>query len=288
MKAALLFVSLALCGCASGGGGSGGSGPSTTPAPQSARASSEPAPCGTINGRPVQCVPSMRRIIDEEMARSEGELRATYERWYGTNSSTSAPQPKTDYVRMDFYYESNTLKPHSAEYSARMGTPIDYQVEGTGFEYQQFGMWEEDIGTVRRDLTVWSYGEITPGSAVPTSGSASFTGRLVGVYVSPAGASAGAAASVGVDADFTKRSLGFASSGTTVGGAAAPQLDLRGALTYGAGQSRFSGSVANASGSLRGSSTGNFYGPRAEELGGTFSASGSGSERFVGAYGAKR
>lgn len=263
MKANLpVLAFLALCGCASGGGGSGGSGPSTTPAPQSARASSETSACGTINGRPVQCVPSMRQMIDDEIARTEAEARATYERWYGADSSSA---------------QAPAAKPR-----------IDYHVEGTGFEYQQFGMWEEDIGSVRRDLTLWSYGQVTPGSAVPTSGSASFTGRLVGVYVSPEGTRASAAAKVGVDANFTSRSLGFSSTGTTVGGAAAPQLDLRGTLTYSASQSRFHGSLANASGSLRGSTTGNFYGPRAEELGGLLSAAGNGAERYVGAYGAKR
>ena len=81
-----------------------------------------------------------------------------------------------------------------------------------------------------------------------------------------------------MSADFGARSLGFASSGTTVNGAAAPSLDLRGALTYAPGQGRFSGSVANASGSLRGSTSGQFYGPRAEELGGVFVAAGTGAE----------
>jgi hypothetical protein len=301
---ASLFILGCVAGCASGGGGSGGSGPSTQPPPQTS-ASSPESPCGTINGRPVECVPNMRTIIDREMAEVEAELRKMpvdlFEAYYGYtpywatgsgySSSVGTSDAGTGYVRGDFSYETNaagtvtSLQAHSPEYSARKGAPAAAVLD---HQYQSFGVWNERLDASRGQITVWSQGQPTPAQGIPASGNATFQGRLSGAYVSPSGVGGAAASDLKVSADFGARSLGFASSGTTVNGTAAPTLDLRGTLTYAPGQGRFSGSVASASGTLRGSTNGQFYGPRAEELGGVFAAAGAGAERFVGAYGARR
>jgi hypothetical protein len=69
----------------------------------------------------------------------------------------------------------------------------------------------------------------------------------------------------------------------------APSLDLKGTLTYSAGSASFSGSIVNAAGTMQGTSGGRFYGPAAQELGGTYALkSATTSETMVGAYGAKR
>jgi len=289
---ASLLVSGCVAGCASGGGsGSGGSGPSTQPPPQSTASS----PCGTINGRPVACVPNQRTIIDREMAEFEAYLRSIpidqFEAYYGYTpywatqsgyaSSVGTSDAGTGYVRGDFAYKLDAAA--TVEPSA-----IAPAAAALGHQYQSFGVWNERVDASRGHITVWSQGQPTPAQGIPASGSATFQGKLSGIYVSAGGISGTAASDLKVSADFGARSLGFASSGTTVNGAAAPSLDLRGALTYAPGQGRFSGSVANASGSLRGSTSGQFYGPRAEELGGVFAAAGTGAERLVGAYGAKR
>ena len=132
-----------LAGCASGGGsGSGGSGPSTQP-PAASTASSPESPCGTINGRPVECVPNMRTIIDQQMAEAEAYARTIpvnlFEAYYGYtpywatgsgySSSVGTSDAATGYVRGDFSYEANatgtvtSLQAHSPEYSARKGAP---------------------------------------------------------------------------------------------------------------------------------------------------------------------
>jgi len=103
----------------------------------------------------------------------------------------------------------------------------------------------------------------------------------------PYGSQSTARANVVLDANFGSRSLGFASSNTTLNGTAAPRLDLTGTLTYAPGGS-FSGTLRSAGGTLSGSADGGFYGPRAEEAGGTFSLKSGGAERLTGAYGAKR
>jgi hypothetical protein len=163
-----------------------------------------------------------------------------------------------------------------------------------GWNFQSFGAWNEQPSAGKGTFTASSFGQATPGSAVPASGNAAFTGKAGGFYVSPTGQPAIAASDLTVKADFSARSLNVSTSRTTIASdlraaSAAPHLDLNGTLSYAAGSSRFSGTLANAGGTLRGPSSGQFYGPAAQELGGVFSLKASSSiETFTGAYGAKR
>jgi hypothetical protein len=334
------IAAVALGGCASGGGGGGGSSSDTgstgTPvsleqllvcimsiglacpvARQGTKTNETQSQCGTLYGRPVQCVPTQRAAIDAAM--KDAEDPSPLQNYGATSSSAaSASTPASGYVRLDMYYEPNTTGTIRRteflpeEWSARAGTPVasdpaaapgdpkalnpfshqpgnaGVDSTGLGFQYQSFGVWNRHIG-YNGEIMAWSHGRTTPASAVPASGNARFTGKLVGLYVSPAGSGAKAAADVVVDANFSARSLGFASTNTAVQGNAAPQLNLTGTLTYAPGKSNFSGSLRSAGGTLSGPSKGQFYGPRAEEVGGAFTLRApSGPETFAGAYGAKR
>jgi hypothetical protein len=158
-----------------------------------------------------------------------------------------------------------------------------------GWDYQSFGVWTS--GNVFRAN---SYGSPTPGSAIPAIGAATFTGKLAGAYVSPAGAGSAATAELTVSANFGARSLDLRSTGTTLTrdfatATPAPNLDVTGTLTYAAGSNSFRGTIVNTGGTMSGSSLGQFYGPAAQELGGAFTLKApAGVESFVGAYGAKR
>lgn len=162
-----------------------------------------------------------------------------------------------------------------------------------GWDYQSFDAWD-DQGTDIGLMYAQTFGAATPASAVPLSGSAEFTGKLGGLYVSAAGDGSIAAADLTVNADFSARSLSFTSSGTIItrdftAATAAPNLDLRGTLTYAPGRNAFSGTLTNAGGTMSGPSQGQFYGPAAEELGGVFVVkSPTTVETLTGAYGAKR
>jgi hypothetical protein len=160
-----------------------------------------------------------------------------------------------------------------------------------GWNYQTFGIWE----TGRDSLTTRKFGAMsvgnTAGTAIPTTGTATFTGYATGSYVNAAGTGTTVFADLAVGADFGNRSLTFNTSNTQTSSnwvdfTSNPDLNLSGTLTYAAGTNRFSGPV-NAVG-LTGSSTGQFYGPNAEELGGVFLLQGSGVETYAGAYGAKQ
>jgi hypothetical protein len=164
-----------------------------------------------------------------------------------------------------------------------------------GWNYQSFGAWNDHAtGFANGIMGATSYGAATPAQSVPASGAATFSGKLGGLYVSPEGLGSMAVAELTVGANFSARSLSIASSGTTLSRdlratIAAPQLDLSGTLRYAPGSNAFSGTLANAGGTLSGTSNGRFYGPAAEELGGVFALESAITvETFVGAYGAKR
>jgi hypothetical protein len=162
-----------------------------------------------------------------------------------------------------------------------------------GWEYQSFGVWNSQAGP-SGSIRASSFGAPTPASAVPTSGSATFSGKVAGIYISPQGQSAMAAGNLSVNANFSTRSLAFSSSGSAITldartATAAPHLDLKGTLSYAPNTNSFSGTLANPGGTLSGSSQGKFYGPAAQELGGAFTVKSSTTvETFTGAYGAKR
>lgn len=163
-----------------------------------------------------------------------------------------------------------------------------------GWNYQSFGIWDSNM-TDRGNLGLESFGKIyAPSTSFPTTGSATFTGELAGFYVSPTGHGSIAAAKLSVTADFSARSLSFASTGTTLttdlsNAVAAPELNLAGTLTYGSGSNAFTGTLSNAGGTMSGKSYGRFYGPASQELGGIFTVkSATTAETLAGAYGAKR
>lgn len=172
-----------------------------------------------------------------------------------------------------------------------------------GYEYQTFGVWETPSTSIN-NIGTFSAGALTPATGIPTTNGVTFTGNLAGVYVDQFGERFFAFGTVDLVANFAgpTRTLEFSTShtilrsdlvhvGNELDGA---DLDLRGTLTYVSGTNSFSGTVApSGSGSrpLSGSSTGQFYGPSAQELGGVFSlrnlSDSTSPETYSGAYGAK-
>ena len=158
------------------------------------------------------------------------------------------------------------------------------------WSYQSFGAWDTAWGPGAAAFGATSFGAPTMASGVPGVGNATFSGKLAGFYLTPEGEKLLAAANLAVYVDFSARSLDFASTRTTVGaGIAAPNLDLAGRLAYSPGSAIFAGTLTTAGGTMSGPSTGRYYGPAAEELGGTFSVkSPTTAELFTGGYGAQR
>lgn len=171
------------------------------------------------------------------------------------------------------------------------------------WNFQTFGYWLSVTGLPANIAAGLSAGSPTPISGLPLSGIATYAGISGGIYVGPAGAlqEHKAIMSAAVNFDPAAQTLGFSTSLTTLRlwtstGVALPQttLNITGALTYAAGTNRFSGPVSMGppgTPTMTGEVTGLFYGPNAEEIGGTFFLSSPLSPRLesiTGSFGGKR
>lgn len=175
------------------------------------------------------------------------------------------------------------------------------------WSYQSFGAWSIPSGSGSA-ISAMSYGAPTAGSAIPTSGTATYTGSVIGRYIAaagdfisvPAGTQFGMGASLQADVNFGTRQIGLSTSGSALlrqGDAPPPFTDIRfdilnpaqATLSYAAGTNAFSGTVASGSNAigLSGTVNGRFYGPAGQELGGTMSLSTAGGGALIGAFGAK-
>ncbi|MES9877126.1 MAG: transferrin-binding protein-like solute binding protein [Candidatus Sedimenticola sp. PURPLELP] len=160
--------------------------------------------------------------------------------------------------------------------------------------YQAFGLWstENEIANAG-SVGALSAGGITPQSVIPEVGEATFSGYSIGVYAKVPGSGGYVTSSdLSVGVDFGTRELSFNTVNTRQAGTglSAGHLDMSGTLTYSSTDPVFRGTLTTESG-LSGATTGRFYGPGAEELGGVFEVSKQGglvSESYKGAYGAKR
>jgi hypothetical protein len=164
-----------------------------------------------------------------------------------------------------------------------------------GWDYQTFGVWETGLDTTQGTFGAFSVGA-TAGTAIPTTGTATFIGEVAGSYVpGTPGVGYAVLADLTINADFANRSLVL----HTTNSVTSPDwttftpnsgLDLSGNLSYEPGTNSFTGTVTTDSTlNLTGSSTGQFYGPNAEELGGVFFLQGTTvGETYTGAYGASK
>lgn len=170
--------------------------------------------------------------------------------------------------------------------------------EGMGWDYQSFGYWVAAQGPMSSIVDAASYGRSTEPGGIPASGTATYVGVTSGLYVDASGWPSDYAASLSAEADFgparsvslsTRRSLILPLGAEDL--IAAPNLDFAGVLSITPGANRFSGTVntLQPSTSLTGSVEGRFYGPAAEEIGGVFTLTGSGTEEaLIGGFGAMR
>lgn len=159
-----------------------------------------------------------------------------------------------------------------------------------GWDYQTFGVWETGLNTTQGTFGAFSVG-VTAGTAIPTAGSATFTGKVAGSYVpTTPGVGYAVLANLTVNVNFSNQSLAFKTTDTLTSldwttFTKNDGLNLSGNLSYSPGTNGFTGDLSTVSG-LTGQSSGQFYGPTAQELGGVFFLQGTG-ETYTGAYGAK-
>ncbi len=164
-------------------------------------------------------------------------------------------------------------------------------VAGDQLNYQTFGAWITGYDSGSGSASVGSFGARTDAQSMPQNGTASYDGAAVGI-VAAEGSYTATASDITVDADFDRSSVEMASTGTQrvdiESGeelVSAPDLDFVGSGDIDG--STFKAGIESRGNLLRGEANGQFYGPNAEEVGGTFSASGK-STFYSGAFGAKQ
>lgn len=180
----------------------------------------------------------------------------------------------------------------------RLLTPSATAV-ANGWDYQTFGVWVTGYGASIGTFGAFSGGAATDVAAIPTTGPATYNGLAGGLYVSPAGDAYLTKATMTATVSYSARSIAFSTTAPSAVPLSSPStapitlnyLATSGTLTYGSTNNSFTGAVTTIGGTggaaMTGSAEGKFFGPAAQELGGTFGFT-DGSARFVGGFGGKK
>lgn len=186
------------------------------------------------------------------------------------------------------FYQTSTVALNKSETTIGVFTNPTYY----GFEYQTYGAWGS-YGNATTSANAISVGSATPVTGLPATGSYTFTGGASGYYTDSSKLSYITNANMTATASFDARTVTFSTTGTYISGSPsgsvipASNLNLSGTLNIAAGANTISGTVTTAGG-MSGNANGKFYGPTANEVGGTYAVSGSNLGGFVGGFGGKR
>lgn len=161
------------------------------------------------------------------------------------------------------------------------------------FDYQAYGIWAEGAGTTSGTYGAVSVGAPSPIGGVPAEGLATYIGSAIGRYVASDGSYFFTTANMSTSANFFTRELTFTTSFTKQVADIVDDnvanlnnaLNMTGTLSLIPGTNQFSGTISTPGGVMTGTAKGRFYGPAAQEIGGTFSVIGTGVEAYVGGFG---
>jgi hypothetical protein len=224
-----------------------------------------------------------------------GSVRLTYDGAGNISAlSISSPQPAADAT-----FDRNaghTLSCSNGACTADNPTSGAVFVDPTfaGWNYQSFGVWTKELSSTSGVFGAISAGSPTPGSAVPLTGSTNFAGRAAGLFVDTAGGLFATASPINLAVDFGMRRVSYSTVETRLVNANTgaqsmdPGLNISGTMSYAQGFSAFNGTLQTSNGQLTGEGRGTFYGPAAEEIGGTYALQGPGVSRMLGAFGGKK
>lgn len=298
----LVTISLLLSACGGGGGG-GGTVPTTPPSPTFTSWSAvQPNSTVTVNGLSFEVnttVDPNTGLVTNVVTPSAVSVSSSITSTFDANGLLTRVDVTTPTTSLSFNEAAGDfiidVSPDVVGAATSTGTAAALFANpfGLGWNYQTFGVWGKQTGVNSGTDGAMSVGAPTPGSSIPTIGSATFTGSAGGEYVSASGESYLTVADLTVNANFATRALNLTTMNTQITQdlstfTAYSGLNLSGNLSYAAGTNRFEGSVSSSNG-LTGNSTGQFYGPNAQELGGVFFLeAASGIETYGGAYGAIR
>ena len=180
----------------------------------------------------------------------------------------------------------------SAESANGQNVAVFVEPVTAGLEYQTFGAWLTGFNTGSGTVGVGSFGAPTPNiSSVPVT-NATYQGASTGFFRDAAtGAASLATSAITANVNLTARTMTMSSSGTQLIDLATAAISPDAGLDFTASGTlngvRIVGTAANVGNTLSGPVSGSLYGPSGEELGGTYSLSGS-RGNLVASFGATR
>nr|WP_279639198.1 transferrin-binding protein-like solute binding protein [Sphingomicrobium sediminis] len=148
----------------------------------------------------------------------------------------------------------------------------------SNFNYQTFGVWATGLGTGSGNLGALSVGAATDGTRIPPTGSVVFTGYVAGILTQDGENAAEVVADASFSTNFENRTIEVEAVNSQLSNAVgsltpndAALLDFTGTLTYGGGGNTITGIFSTSPTlNLSGEASGQFFGPDANEIGGTF------------------
>jgi hypothetical protein len=298
----LVFMTLGALSACGGGGGGGGNGTSATLSSFSSWSAVSKNSTIIASGISQSGTFSYNLETDAittarwEPAHTGASFTANYDQSGQATTVTISPvgQPLLTFTR-------NTDSFEDLKIDSSIGTALSVDRKNfalvakpslRGWDYQSFGIWSTGHGTGSGTFGAISFGAATSGGSIPTSGTATYTGVTGGRHLDGNAQHWFTASSMTAVANFGARSIDFITRGTRIsqdlkGMTANSNLDMTGTLTYAAATNKITGSVSTVSGHT-GTVTGQFYGPSAQEIGGTFSLTGGRLGAYAGAFGGKR
>ena len=300
MKTSLMPALLAACTLAACGGGGGGGGASAMRAP-----SSETATTGS--GTDLTAMSTPTALAVGSVARMDTSAGAFTPAVTFSNAPTvriANPALGVDdtFTQADVV-STNVIAgvqiPTARRSDAQGVRTLTYIVPSngpSGLRFSSLGIWDRadlTTGTINQQAAI-SFGTRTAGSDIPTTGTATYRGFLLGNATELGGKQFSISALATATADFGTHSVALSSTGSGKTDRATgvlvsdPGYNVTGTLTYAAGANALSGTVTSTNGKT-GAAAGTFYGPQAAELGVTFSlANGASATPFVGGAAMKR
>jgi len=295
----LAFATLAAC---AGGGGGSGSNPNTYPPLNSLTqptALTVVSSNTTFNNPTTQLAPTGGTVAISVAGNGSalttvnltvtGASGVSFQQPFGQGSS--ALVPRTDSSGATVLYSSTVT---AADGSVRQILFANSSYPLFSLNYTTLGLWEYNASATATSGVGGAYagGIATRTSDIPTTGTATYAGGMIGRYADGT-TSWSVAASASSMADFANRTVTLTTSNSSrapIGGGAAVSdntLNLSGLLLYPPAINQLSGTLTSTGG-MTGQASAQFFGPGAQELGGTFFLTNGSNRQMSGAFGLHR
>jgi hypothetical protein len=299
-KLGFLLLPLLISACAGGGGGGGGSGGGVVVTPFTSWSAIQPntvvQATGGSAGANYTANPVTGQVLTvstPEQTSSGATINFTYGPTSLTGISIQSAQGTTASLNTlagDTIANDSTGSILFGQNAALTTTLLAPSPDYFGWNYQSFGVWITGQGTGAGSVGVASVGSATPVTGIPATGSSTFAGATIGVFVDSSGSAFYTAGLMTASVNFGAQTAVFATRNTekvnlaTGLSSSASNLNLNSNMTYAGGV--ISGAVTSVSG-MTGTASGKFFGPSAQEIGGTYVLQGGGAS-LVGGFGGTR